>query len=76
MEKALLRRVLDVDALIQALEALPQDLHPTPTPGTFSWPTQAFRCEGKIFQLADLCSIAKLYAFVLVCFYAKSWLLH
>ena len=33
VEKVLLGRALDVEALIQALEALPQDLHPTPTPG-------------------------------------------
>ena len=39
MEKALLGRALDVDALIQALEALPQDLHPTSTPGSLPWPT-------------------------------------
>ncbi|DBA80138.1 TPA: hypothetical protein ACH3X2_007614 [Trebouxia sp. C0005] len=36
VEKALLGRALDVDALIQALQALPQDLHPTPTPGVTS----------------------------------------
>ena len=39
VEKALLGRALDVDALIQALEALPQDLHPTSTPGSLPWPT-------------------------------------
>lgn len=33
VEKALLGKALDLDALIKALQALPQDLHPTPTPG-------------------------------------------
>ena len=33
VEKALLGKVLDVGTLIKALQALPQDLHPTPTPG-------------------------------------------
>ena len=33
MEKALLGSAFDVDTLIQALQALPQDLYPTPTPG-------------------------------------------
>lgn len=35
VEKALLGKTLDVDTLIKALQALPQDLHPTPTPGTY-----------------------------------------
>ncbi|KAL3141630.1 hypothetical protein ABBQ32_004865 [Trebouxia sp. C0010 RCD-2024] len=33
VERALLGSALDVDTLIQALQALPQDLQPTPTPG-------------------------------------------
>ena len=33
VEKALLGSALDVDTLIQALQALPNDLHPTSTPG-------------------------------------------
>ena len=33
VEKALLGKALDVDTLIRALQALPQDLHPSPTPG-------------------------------------------
>ncbi len=77
VEKALLGRALDVDALIQALEALPQDLHPTPTPGTFPWPACiTLSVPGKHIQQADFCLTAKLYAFALVCCYAKTWLLH
>ena len=34
VETALLGSALDVDTLIQALQALPKDLHPTATPGT------------------------------------------
>jgi len=67
VEKALLGRALDVDALIQALEALPQDLHPTPTPGTSPWPAYTIlSVQGKLIQQADLCSIARLC--FLLCF--------
>lgn len=34
VEKALVGSILDVDALLAALEAIPQSLHPSPTPGT------------------------------------------
>ena len=77
VEKALLGSALDVDALIQALEALPQDLHPTPTPGSLPWPTCiTLSVQGKHIQQADFCSTAKPHAFALFCYHAKSWLMH
>ena len=46
VEKALLGSSLDVQALIQALQALPQDLHPSPTPGT---PCSLLLCRNSAY---------------------------
>lgn len=57
VEKALLGKTLDVDTLIKALQALPQDLRPTPTPGTPHWaPVNEAKYFSSMHAAKRLCS--------------------